>query len=154
MLSIARQHTRTALAVGIYRLLLRRFSAFCEDEKLYGMLKEMDDLLTACAEKLPERRLSVGGRRHIDRASAEVATRCLTFIAEGSDEAFFKWCSLFCAADLIFNSCFVYCPAFAKGPAWKEFHDLSDKCIDAMMTLCPGCDEAGDDIYDTIHSII
>lgn len=142
----AYQHTRTIVALAMLDALLYQFRPLVEDQpKVLRHLDEMRALVEVCCKPVRKRRTSAGAQREL-RATCDAIYQSYRFPADPA-ETVDRWAALFCAADLMICGVSGLCPNYTSTPDWRKLRRLSNKWVEEMMGMCPGCDEEGDKIY-------
>ena len=145
----AEQHTRATMTLTMFDALIRRFREELEasdaDAAIMEHLKKMDDTVTALADSIRKKHLSVRAKKAFD-GFVDIAGSLYTLPENGYDRLK-RWVALFCMADTMLCGVMARCPRYAKQRAWWDLYALSDVWVDSWLESCPGQDEEGQKMY-------
>lgn len=148
----AEQHTRATMALTLFDALIRRFleelKASQADEIVIAHLQKMDDTVTALADSIRKKHLSVRAKRTFE-AFVDLAGSLYTLPENGYDRLK-RWVALFCMADTMLCGVLARCPRYAKQRTWRELYGMSDMWVDSWLESCPGQDEEGEKLYEYV----
>ena len=148
----AEQHTRATMTLTMFDALIRRFRGELEasdaDAAIMEHLKKMDDTVTALADSIRKKHLSVRAKKAFD-GFVDLAGSLYTLPENGYDRLK-SWVALFCMADTMLCGVLARCPRYAKQRTWRDLYALSDIWVDSWLESCPGQDEEGEKMYEYV----
>lgn len=148
----AEQHTRATMTLTMFDALIRRFRGELEasdaDAAIMEHLKKMDGTVTALADSIRKKHLSVRAKKAFD-GFVDLAGSLYTLPENGYDRLK-SWVALFCMADTMLCGVLARCPRYAKQRTWRDLYALSDMWVDSWLESCPGQDEEGEKMYEYV----
>lgn len=140
------QHRDTLLALTVIEAALGMLlKEATPSTKLYTRCQSVQRWVDACSPLLRVKRLSSGAERDLDAASQALAPH-MKMDATGAD-LLRCWSAFYWTGFTMLFSARLMCAGITTGRPWGWLERTGWALGDVLMELCPGCDEAGTDIF-------